>query len=187
MKLSRIIWTIIILVLIWSCSSHVKFTSDDIKEVRDFTVKMYNNSVEYLDELEEQLNSQYYTPEAKEKSSTLLESSKEWLGTPYKFGGTSKNGVDCSGFVLNVYKDMGVELPRTSRQQYAFTSEVSNSNRKPGDLVFFRKGSRINHVGIYIGNNKLVHASTSKGVIIQDLDNSYLKQRFAGYRRVSHL
>lgn len=114
----------------------------------------------------------------------LLNVADDWLGTPYRFGGTTKSGVDCSGFVQNVYKSIGINLPRTSSDQYAFTRRISKDDLKIGDLVFFRRTARISHVGIYIGNNYMIHASTSRGVIKESLDEDHLQKNFAGFGRV---
>ena len=114
----------------------------------------------------------------------LIDVADDWIGTPYRFGGTTKSGVDCSAFVQNVYKSIGINLPRTSRDQYSFTRRISRENLEVGDLVFFKRSTRISHVGIYIGNNHMIHASTSRGVIRESLDRDYLQNTLAGYGRI---
>lgn len=114
----------------------------------------------------------------------LLEFLEEWYGTPYRFGGTTKSGIDCSaftGFLLSsVY---GISLPRNSRQQFSFVKKIRRSDLIEGDLVFFSNRGRISHVGVYMGNNKFAHASTSSGVMISDLDEPYFSRRYAGAGR----
>jgi cell wall-associated NlpC family hydrolase len=113
----------------------------------------------------------------------IIEEARKWLGVPYKYGGNTRSGIDCSGFVVNVYNELGVKLPRTSRQQYNFARKVGKSNLRVGDLVFFGR-SRVNHVGIYIGNNMMIHASSSRGVVKQNLNDSYYARNYAGSGRV---
>jgi Cell wall-associated hydrolases (invasion-associated proteins) len=93
----------------------------------------------------------------------LCQFAKQYVGNPYVWGGTSlTKGADCSGFVLSVFKNFGISLPRTSGSQSNAGTKISMSEAKPGDLIFYAKGGRINHVAIYIGNGQVVHASSPK-------------------------
>ncbi|MCL1095451.1 NlpC/P60 family protein [Shewanella kaireitica] len=117
--------------------------------------------------------------------SQLMQLHKEWKGTPYRFGGLSKQGVDCSGFVQVAFQTkFGLTLPRTTDEQRAVGRSVSKSNLRPGDLVFFKTGWSTRHVGIYIDNHQFLHASTSQGVMISSLHNSYWKQKYWQSRRL---
>ena len=104
----------------------------------------------------------------------------QWLGTPHKMGGLSKSGVDCSAFVGEVYRNVYHEsLPRTSRDMATNTKEKSKKKLREGDLLFFSFGNKnIDHVGIYLQNNKFLHVSTKKGVIISDLTDSWYAKYF---------
>ena len=112
----------------------------------------------------------------------------KYLDTPYKYGGTSKNGIDCSAFTQNIFKStLSVDLLRSASEQYTQGEIVSDvDDLKFGDLVFFdtQRGSRPGHVGIYIGEGLFAHASTKKGVTISSLDHSYYHSRFMGGRRI---
>lgn len=115
----------------------------------------------------------------------LLEHVDEWYGTRYRYGGTTKSGIDCSAFVQAVYLSaFAVSLPRTARDQYRNSRIISATEMKTGDLVFFNTTGGISHVGIYLQNNKFIHASTSQGVTISDMFDPYYLRRFVGIGRI---
>ncbi len=105
-----------------------------------------------------------------------------YLGTPYKYGGNGLGGIDCSGFTHNVMKSAGLNIPRTSSDQYRQGKPIA----KPafGDLVFFRmRGKGVDHVGVFLGGNRFAHASRISGVTIDSLEDNYYKSRYLGARR----
>jgi cell wall-associated NlpC family hydrolase len=116
----------------------------------------------------------------------LVEQAMTYLGTPYRRGGTTRSGVDCSGLVGAVYGEQGLDLPRTAAQQFAEGVAVAASDLRPGDLVFFRNTYKrgISHVGIYIGDGRFLHAAGRRhGVIVSELSRPYYRLRYAGARR----
>lgn len=120
-------------------------------------------------------------------SDRLVKVVDRYIGVPYRFAGMSRKGVDCSGFVCLVYKELNhVQLAHSSKKMSRYGREVSLGQALAGDLVFFTGGvfGSINHVGIYIDEKRFAHASTSKGVIYSSLDEPYYKERFAEVRRV---
>ncbi|MFC6334970.1 C40 family peptidase [Paenibacillus septentrionalis] len=121
-------------------------------------------------------------------SSSMLTNIEDVKGTKYKYGGNSTSGFDCSGFVRYIFDKMDIELPRRSADQALEGSKVAKTDLKVGDLVFFdTSGSNnggITHVGIYVGDNKFAHSSSSKGVTIDSLNSSYYKPRYVTARRV---
>jgi len=120
------------------------------------------------------------------KNQRLFEYITKWWATPYRIGGNDFNGVDCSGFVRNItLETFQKQLPRTSREQASFCSPISKDEIQEGDLVFFhtRLGG-VSHVGMYLANNKFVHASTSVGVTISDLNETYWKNRLVKIGRI---
>ncbi|HFC2397484.1 TPA: C40 family peptidase [Neisseria gonorrhoeae] len=119
----------------------------------------------------------------------LIGSAMGLLGIAYRYGGTSvSTGFDCSGFMQHIFKRaMGINLPRTSAEQARMGTPVARSELQPGDMVFFRPlgGSRISHVGLYIGNNRFIHAPrTGKNIEITSLSHKYWSGKYAFARRV---
>ena len=110
----------------------------------------------------------------------LFETVSRWIGTPYKYGGDSRHGIDCSGFAGLVYRTVyDRHLEGGSAQIYPKTTPVDRKDLHEGDLVFFKiYSSRISHVGVYLGQNKFAHASVQLGVIVSDLDEPYYDKRF---------
>lgn len=112
-----------------------------------------------------------------------------WIGTPYKYAGQEKGrGTDCSGFVMTVYEtSTGEKLPRNSAKQAEFCDKLHQDDVEEGDLVFFATGKdpqKISHVGIVIDRNSFIHASSSKGVVVSDLNSNYYRRTFIMYGRV---
>jgi len=115
----------------------------------------------------------------------LMKAYSEWYGTPYRLGGTTEKGIDCSGLVQTVYSnEFSVALPRTTGEQKREGRKISKSELQTGDLVFFKTGRRTMHVGIYMGSNRFLHASTSNGVMISGITEDYWKRNYIEARRV---
>ncbi|NDV79537.1 C40 family peptidase [Dysgonomonas sp. 511] len=112
-----------------------------------------------------------------------------WLGTKYCTGGATKKCVDCSGFVTKIYQNVyGMNLPRTTSQMSGMKMQkISKNNLRAGDLIFFatsKSHSNINHIGIYLKNGRFVHASTTRGVVVDNLDQDYYKKAWRKAGRV---
>jgi lipoprotein Spr len=116
---------------------------------------------------------------------TLLREIDHWWGTRYCYGGDDENCIDCSAFTQRLLHNVyGVDVPRTAHEQYEFSTHIDDKDLQEGDLVFFKTGRHISHVGLYIGNYKFVNASTSSGVTISDFNDSYWSRKYAGAGRV---
>ncbi len=125
--------------------------------------------------------------EAGEVRAQLNAQLSQWQGTPYRYGGLDRYGIDCSGFVYLTFRDrFGLNLPRSTEEQAEVGSPVSRNELLPGDLVFFRTGSGENglHVGIYDSRDQFIHASTSRGVMRSSLNNVYWKRAYWQARRL---
>ena len=121
--------------------------------------------------------------------SELRKTAYSFIGTRYRFGGTSRSGLDCSAFVQKVFRELEVNLPRTAREQFEVGNEVSPGDLKKGDLVFFHTYARFpSHVGIYLGNNKMIHASSrDRRVVISTMDTPYYRARYIGAKRIAKI
>lgn len=125
--------------------------------------------------------------EANQSISSLKKSAYSFLGARYRFGGNSRNALDCSSFTQQVFREQSVKLPRTAREQFYVGDEVMRGDLKKGDLVFFQTYARFpSHVGIYLGNRKMIHASSREHrVVISSMDTPYYLSRYLGARRMT--
>ncbi len=119
------------------------------------------------------------------RSQELLDYARSLEGTPYRYGGQSERGFDCSGYVKYVFLNTtGIDLPRTAAEQYRRGNPVSREDAKPGDLVFFQGGGQINHSGIYLGGGKFISSTSSSGVMTTSVNGAYWAKHFYGYSRI---
>jgi len=128
------------------------------------------------------------TLEANQGISKLKKSAYSFLGARYRFGGSSRSALDCSSFTQQVFREQSVNLPRTAREQFNVGDEVVRGDLKKGDLVFFQTYARFpSHVGIYLGDRKMIHASSGqRRVIISSMDTPYYLSRYLGARRMAN-
>lgn len=179
--LLHIILLALILGLFCSCKSSSKSgKTGDKKEQTTISVKKENK----------ELSEKFGFKVTKDDNLALYKELSEWLGVKYKYGGNDKKGVDCSGLVCQVYlKVYDKKLYRRSSDIYDKNCrKVSKSKLKEGDLVFFatgKKRGKVSHVGIYLKGNKFVHASSSKGVMVSDMESSYWVRTFVDGGKVN--
>jgi len=119
----------------------------------------------------------------------LQQAARRWLHTPYRLGGSDSTGVDCSALVQHIYRDVyGLNLPRSTHGQRRLGFSVAFAYLRSGDLLFFRMrpSGPLDHVGVYLGQGRFVHASSSRGVVISSLNDPFYRRHFVTARRVRH-
>jgi cell wall-associated NlpC family hydrolase len=121
-------------------------------------------------------------------TSDIVTLAKQYLGVPYRYGGSTPAGFDCSGYMLFLFHQFGKELPRTADQQATVGNPVKIENMRPGNIIFFattKEDPGISHTGLYIGDHLFIHASSSaKKIIISNLDNPYWQDSFREARQI---
>ena len=168
-----LIWSIIILFL--GCAP--RFSSKRVPLASKREAKL--DSLEKLQDIE--INN--FT----DNSKILIYNIRQYIGTPYKFGGDSYRGMDCSGFVTTVFKEsFNIDLPHNANQIYQTSEKIQTIDLRLGDLLFFdtNRDSEINHVGIYLSKGYFAHASVSYGVVISNLGEDYYRARYFGAGRI---
>lgn len=128
-------------------------------------------------------------PDAPALTIRLLDQANSWLGVPYRYGGDTEQGVDCSGLTCRVMEHTaGIKLPRSSAEQQQWCQPIDSAAAVTGDLMFFSSsGSDVSHVGIYVGNRRMIHASASRGVVVDPIDSPYFLRTYHSTGRVSAL
>jgi cell wall-associated NlpC family hydrolase len=153
-----------------------------------FDEKDYEQSLAELSELDpdQKVDLKKSTELKVDNIQELKKSAYGFLGTRYRFGGSSRSGIDCSSFVQQVFRELEVSLPRTAREQFGMGAEVAPGDLQKGDLIFFRTyASYPSHVGIYLGNNKMIHASSrDRRVVVSPINTYYYRSRFIGAKRI---
>ena len=116
---------------------------------------------------------------------TLYQFIENWWATRYQYGGTSREGIDCSAYTASLLHEVyGLNISKTARSQYAECKKIKKKNLREGDLVFFKTGRGVSHVGLYLRNGYFTHASVGNGITISNLDESYYSKRYIGGGRI---
>ena len=176
-----------------SVSSESSADSKDVKNENNPTTKKSKERKEHSNSSEPKkanaLRAKYATIMETEPEELhnlkLFQFIDDWYGTRYCMGGTTKTCIDCSGFVKTFYSSVyDITLPRTAREQYDVAYKISKAKLQQGDLLFFNTRGGVSHVGIYLQNNKFVHASTNNGVVISDMNDPYYAKHFIRAGRI---
>ncbi len=163
----RLVFLLLALLLITGCSTKTGKGSKTKTYKTDYSTSSHKEQVVYND------------------LDKLYPYHNRWHQTPYKLGGYGSQGIDCSAFVQRAYYDLfNMKIPRTTKSLANYGKKVSRSTIKTGDLVFFKTGYNTRHVGIYLQDGDFMHASSSKGVIISNINDPYWKKRYWMTRRV---
>lgn len=188
MRLSRLFPLIILTLglLAGGCHSTRKEAVKPVAEVKEYEAPQTKT-----EKKREEKKRTTKKPKKESVAPKVVAEARNWLGTKYKYGGHSRKGTDCSGMTMQIFEDVaGIKLPRDSRSQQTFVEPLKRDDLAPGDLVFFASkvgGSRVGHVGIYIGKGDFIHSSTSKGVIISNLGETYYDRHYHSSGRVPGL
>lgn len=173
----RAIPAVAVAVLLSACS-----TTNTAKNMHSETHAVGNEDPSSLQASQDEFESMVRNLDVK---SRLMDQYASWKGVRYRLGGETKRGIDCSAFVQRTFREQfGMDLPRSTYEQQEMGKSIKRNQLRTGDLVLFRAGSTGRHVGIYIGNNQFVHASTSSGVTISNMDEPYWNKRYNEARRV---
>ncbi len=175
MALLRFLILTIIIINITGCASSSPRFSSSCSAWNDGEEELYDTNAAASDTVSPSLD-----------STLLMRTISEYLGVPYKHGGESADGIDCSAFTRSVFeKAFMLTLPRSTEEQYRTGKKIRKKNLSRGDLVFFSTAGRTpSHVGIYIGDGLFAHTSVNEGVTISSLSTPYYQQRYIGARRV---
>lgn len=166
-------------------NNHIEEKEPESSAMSNATNVAYEDNAAGTTVLKEKFAFYLKTTPAEIKNIALYKAINKWLGTRYLYGGTTQRGVDCSSLMQHLYDEsVGSSIPRTARLQHEFTKRISRADLKEGDLIFFNTTGGISHVGMYLKNDKFVHASCSRGVTISDLNENYYAKRFIGAGRV---
>lgn len=136
---------------------------------------------------QQRLTPAHVIPSTPGQISDLVREARKWIGTPYAYGGHSRRGTDCSGMIMELFSFVyDIKLPRSSAMQCEYSRPVKFDDMKPGDLVFFATGraARVNHVGLYVGDGRMIHASSSRGVMESALNEKYWQRTLHSQGRI---
>ncbi len=176
---------LLLLLLISSCSKKVYPDSSSNKS--NSNTNVYENKTTSADSKELKAFLAYgngkYLDTGSTSADNIIKTARKYLGTPHCMGGSTKKCIDCSGLVMAVFAEHGILLPHSSEEQARYGTIIRNkTDLRKGDLVFFintyKTSKYITHAGIYIGNNEMIHTSSSKGVMVSSLDNVYWREKF---------
>lgn len=188
MKLTKALVSVMTIVALAGSAAGLMTSCSSSKQAASVVTRRQNNG----SKKEPSLKPPRLEADAPDSWRSLYSEGCKWLGTPYKYGGNDRNGVDCSGLMVAIYRDaLNIKLPRTSRQQSEWCRRVDIKNLQPGDLLFFDtsrdRNGKVSHVGLYLGSGEMLHSSTSRGVIVSTIVDNYYSERLLACGRVAEM
>lgn len=188
MKLTKALVSVMTIVALAGPAASLMTSCSSSKQAASVVTRRQNNG----SKKEPSLKPPRLEADAPDSWRSLYSEGCKWLGTPYKYGGNDRNGVDCSGLMVAIYRDaLNIKLPRTSRQQSEWCRRVDIKNLQPGDLLFFDtsrdRNGKVSHVGLYLGSGEMLHSSTSRGVIVSTIVDNYYSERLLACGRVAEM
>jgi len=181
-RIIHIVFVASTIILLSSCSSIVRFSSTEQRNKPLTTKEKENNNTDNKNEIN--INPKEKDFQINDIRLKILAEANSWIGTPYVYGGNSRIGADCSGFVQSVFLAVGISLPRTSQQQFDYSERINLEEIEIGDLIFFKRKGKISHVGIYAGDSEMIHSSSSRGVIRQPIEEYLRNNNYAGTGKI---
>lgn len=168
---------------LWKISNSYDLTVEQIREINflDSALIFPGQSILVVKDAD---NKAVEVSRGTSRVENILDYAKSLTGVPYRYGGQSPAGFDCSGYIQYVFRNFGIELPRTAKEQFKRGRIVTEKEARPGDIVAFKNGNQINHTGIYLGGGKFISSTSNSGVEISSVNGPYWSEHFYGYSRI---
>ena len=169
---------------LWKIAGSYGITVEQIKELNSLDSSLLSPGQTLLVTKDADRSKAVEVSRGTSRVEKILDYAKSLAGVPYRYGGQSPAGFDCSGYILYVFRNFGIELPRVAEDQFIGGRRVTEKEARPGDIVAFKNGNQIDHTGIYLGGGKFISATSNCGVEISSINGPYWSKRLLGFSRI---